>query len=295
LCTFVAICFLAFGVWILEQPYTDIFAMMKPRLEQGTSGRCQVYDSSSNSSLFYTAPAAAKCAEGRCAGLKDCVCDKASEADARFDGQCRNAHYEDFEETRWDGDKCLKVRWATANSVSPLQDNNMDPTLSGAAVECPCLDPGSAVVGRDGGKPHADGTALVVMKSGPLKDFVWPAGSKGCTLVHWFRGEPHDTQKLISPKVIGAGKSNSDLHLKDWVNAGELDCIAIPASGEWTADDLMVNANKEGAIEVCNVFMKMSKAYEITAFVVGPLAMLMAIANCVAARKFKVVASRPQA
>lgn len=265
--------------------FMPVFEDIKERVKQGTGGKCQVYNSSSTSSLYHAVPGAAIPADQRCTNLKDCVCEKASKEDEFWEGQCKQATFEDFEDTLFDGDHGLKVRWPTVNSMTPLASDGLDSTLRGAAVECPCPRPPTSVLGQGAYKPHIGGSALILMKPGPLMDFEWPPGSAGCTLVHWFRGAKGITQESISSKKIAG--IDTDISLAVWMNAGELDCVAIPAAGKWTKDDLLVNANKDGVIKTYDYMLFRFSVMLGGLFGGASVAVLLAICSCFTAYRLK--------
>eukprot|EP00746_Dinoflagellata_sp_MGD_P015133 gnl/MRDRNA2_/MRDRNA2_133509_c0_seq1.p1 gnl/MRDRNA2_/MRDRNA2_133509_c0~~gnl/MRDRNA2_/MRDRNA2_133509_c0_seq1.p1 ORF type:complete len:299 (-),score=51.84 gnl/MRDRNA2_/MRDRNA2_133509_c0_seq1:100-996(-) len=256
------------------------YATTKERWEQGIGGRCQVYDSSKNSSLYYTAAAASTPVAERCNNLQQCTPDK------------KKPWFADWEKLLVDGDHGLKVRWPSVDSTQPVSSKSVDETLLGAAVECPCLEPPAEILGEGGGKPHADGSALIVPKlNDPLWNFTWPKESDGCTLVHWFRGgREGTTQTGISSKIIGP-KSHDHMSLNDWVEAGELDCVAIPAHGEWTKDELLVNVNKDGAIEAMEKFGRAGNIAVIVAAIVIVMGLVASLGCCFLARRWKPASS----
>lgn len=287
----VGIGLVAFGVVVTNLHWKETFSEMKRRLKKGEGGRCQVYNSSSKSSLYYTAAAAGTPMADRCASLRDCKCDKAPGED-----RCKKAHFEDFDELLWDGDHGIKARHSHVDSTMPVHSMSVHEELRGAAVECPCTDPGPSVLGKFGAKPHADGAALIKPKlHGSLWKFTWPWGAQrvdGCVLVHWFRGGVEGTiAESISSKRIGP-KGNADLSLRDWIEAGELDCAVIPASDEWTKDDLFVNTNLEGAIYTLDQYLKMIEMYSLAGIVSGALTLLLSLCSCFLAKWFKAKAEK---
>lgn len=266
---------------MLPAHYGPMIDVSKERIEQGTGGRCQVYDSSKNSSHYYTAPAASASVDDRCANLQQCKCEKDSP-----EGMCKRPRLEDWENILTDGDHGLKVRWPTVDSTQPVADSLVHDSLLGAAVECPCSDPPAEVLGEFGAKPHYGGSAIIVpKKNGALWNFVWPEGSSGCTLVHWFRGgREGTTQASWSSKIVGP-KSHDHMTLNDWVEAGELDCVAVAAQGDWTNDDLYVNVNREGTIEGLTKFQNRVQVYLISLTIAGAIAVFISFACCFCAIK----------
>eukprot|EP00747_Dinoflagellata_sp_TGD_P083745 gnl/TRDRNA2_/TRDRNA2_162239_c1_seq4.p1 gnl/TRDRNA2_/TRDRNA2_162239_c1~~gnl/TRDRNA2_/TRDRNA2_162239_c1_seq4.p1 ORF type:complete len:300 (+),score=30.48 gnl/TRDRNA2_/TRDRNA2_162239_c1_seq4:67-966(+) len=266
---------------VLPTTYGPMVDLSKERIQQGTGGRCQVYDSSKYGTNYYTVPVAPASVEGRCANLQQCKCEKTSPEE-----YCKRPRLEDWENKLFDGDHGLKVgqlRWPT-DSIE--QDASVHDGILGAAVECPCSNPPAEVLGEYGAKPHADGSALIVPSDGSaLANFSWPKGSSGCTLVHWFRGgQEGTTQGLWSSKIIGP-KSHDHMSLNDWVEAGELDCVAVAAQGDWTNDDLYVNFNREGAIEGLTKWQNLVQMYLIFLTGAGVVALLISCSCCFCAMK----------
>eukprot|EP00746_Dinoflagellata_sp_MGD_P153257 gnl/MRDRNA2_/MRDRNA2_84155_c0_seq1.p1 gnl/MRDRNA2_/MRDRNA2_84155_c0~~gnl/MRDRNA2_/MRDRNA2_84155_c0_seq1.p1 ORF type:complete len:331 (-),score=56.73 gnl/MRDRNA2_/MRDRNA2_84155_c0_seq1:400-1392(-) len=272
-----------FGVVVSNLHWKETFSDMKRRLQKGRGGPCQVYNSSSKSSFAYTAATAGTPTAERCASLRDCKCDTGPGED-----RCKKTHFEDFDELLWDGDHGIKARHADVNSKFRVSSMSVHETLRGAAVECPCTDPGASVLGKFGAKPHADGTALIKPKvHSDLWKFQWKWGSDGCVLVHWFRGGSEGTTaEAISSKIIGP-KGNTDLSLRDWIEAGELDCVVIDADDAWTKDDLFVNTNKEGAIYTLDQYITMIDRYSVGGIVSGAVVLVLSLCSCFLAKWFK--------
>lgn len=222
------------------------------RLHGAVSGRCQVVASETYASFGRLANMSASM---RCERSVGCACERDT------DRLCYPEPIEDWDEDYWDGDRGMKVR------------GNADPELQGA-VECPCEDPGQAA-GMGFGKPHLNGAAMVIMRSDSLRQFDW--SSFPCVHVHWFRGSNFGGRGRISDKVLSSGTAK-DMDLETWVNAGEMNCIAIRADGVWRTDDLFINTNADGLTQVLETWLFRGRLFSGISF--ASAVALLATATC---------------
>lgn len=241
--------------------YKDIFPAQLDRVQAAVQGKCQVV-------LRNEHPALGTSAEDQCTAsmCMDMAWDKKEWGQAPVD---------EWHEKAWDGDRGLKV-------VSS------EPYLAGA-VDCPCVDPG-VVAGKGGAKAHEDAPALILMISEPLQNFPWTtvSGDAPCVHVHWFRGaESGTTEAGITDHIIAPRSLEASISISKWIEVGEMDCFKIAASGDWRYDELFVNANKDGYIEMIEKWDDLRKRYIgfVACFLV--VFFIGGISCCVLAKKCK--------